>query len=107
MTREITHMKAFMAALDSLGKDPLEIGLIPPTPGVVNQFFNDSSGKGDDGDADARGPWNQGNGIEYVEGPAKPIAEGTATEVVQEIVKATWRGGVTGSQKEPRSRRIV
>src|SRR6201999_764237 len=30
MTREITHLKAFMAALDSMGKDPLQIGLIPP-----------------------------------------------------------------------------
>jgi Mn-containing catalase len=28
MTREITHMKVFMSALESLGKDPLEIGLI-------------------------------------------------------------------------------
>src|SRR5512140_409904 len=30
MTREITHMKAFMAALESMGKSPLEIGLIEP-----------------------------------------------------------------------------
>src|SRR6201999_2370401 len=30
MTREITHLKAFMAALDSMGKDPLQIGLISP-----------------------------------------------------------------------------
>src|ERR1700761_2231308 len=32
MTREITHLRAFMQALDSLGKDPLAIGKIPPTP---------------------------------------------------------------------------
>src|SRR5579871_2028813 len=32
MTREITHMKAFMAALESMGKDPLSVGQIPPTP---------------------------------------------------------------------------
>ena len=38
MTREITHMKAFMAGLESLGKDPLSIGKIPPTPGLVDQF---------------------------------------------------------------------
>ena len=38
MTREITHMRAFMQALDSLGKHPLAIGLIPPTPGIVDQF---------------------------------------------------------------------
>src|SRR3954469_21958731 len=32
MTREITHMKALMLGLQSLGKDPLSIGEIPPTP---------------------------------------------------------------------------
>src|SRR3954464_1104546 len=53
MTREITHMKAFMIALESIGKDPLAVGKIPPTPGVVDQFFNDSTGKGDNGEANA------------------------------------------------------
>ena len=91
MTREITHMKAFMAALESMGKDPLEVGLIPPTPGLVDKYFNDSSGKGDNGEIDARGPWNEGNGFEYVEAPAKPIAEGTQIEVVEEILNATRR----------------
>ena len=52
MTREITHMKAFMIALESLGKDPLSIGQILPTPGVVDQFFNDSTGKGERGARD-------------------------------------------------------
>src|SRR6266404_1278317 len=47
MTREITHMKAFMAALESLGKPALSIGRIPPTPGLVDQYFNDSTGTGD------------------------------------------------------------
>src|ERR1700760_2971641 len=46
MTREITHMKAFMAAFESMGKNPLEVGRIPPTPGLVDQFFNDSTGEG-------------------------------------------------------------
>jgi Mn-containing catalase len=31
-------MKAFMAALDSMGKTPLSIGKIPPTPEIVDQF---------------------------------------------------------------------
>ena len=70
MTREITHMKAFMAALDSMGKDPLSIGKIPPTPGVVDEFYNDSTGEGDDGEMDARGPWNQGDDWKFVEAPA-------------------------------------
>jgi Mn-containing catalase len=106
MTREITHMKAFMAALESMGKDPLAVGEIPPTPGVVDKFFNDSSGRGDDGDADARGPWNEGDGFEYVEAPAKPIAEGTAEEVATEIQNAVRRRGPTRISSQPRSRRM-
>jgi Mn-containing catalase len=70
MTREITHMKAFMLALDSLGKDPLQIGKLPPTPGLVDQYFNESTGDGDFGDHDARGPWNEGKGWKFVESPA-------------------------------------
>jgi len=70
MTREITHMKAFTAALESLGKPPFSIGRIPPTPELVSQYFNDSTGIGDLGEPDARGPWNEGDGWELVEAPA-------------------------------------
>jgi Mn-containing catalase len=61
MTREITHMKAFTAALESLGKERFTIGTRPPTPGLVDEYFNDSTGEGDEGEKDARGPWNRGN----------------------------------------------
>ncbi len=70
MTREITHMKAFTAALESMGKPRFSIGQIPPTRGLVDQFFNDSTGKGEDGEIDARGPWNEGGDWEFVEAPA-------------------------------------
>src|SRR5437588_2710712 len=70
MTREITHMKAFTAALESLGKPRFSIGQIPPSPDLVNQYFNDSSGQGDQGEIDARGPWNQGDEWEFVHAPA-------------------------------------
>ena len=70
MTREITHMKAFTAALESLGRPRFQIGQIPPTPGLVDQFFNDSTGAGEDGEIDARGPWNQGEEWKFVEAPA-------------------------------------
>jgi hypothetical protein len=52
MTREITHMKAFALALDSLSKSAFSVGRIAPTPGLVNQFFNDSTGTGDHGEID-------------------------------------------------------
>ncbi len=67
MTREITHMKAFTAALESLGKDPFSIGKIAPTPGLVDEYFNDSTGVGDEGESDARGPWNEGGKWKIVE----------------------------------------
>ena len=80
MTREITHMKAFTAALESMNKPRFSIGMIPPTPGLVDQFFNDSTGAGEDGEVDARGPWNEGGDWHRVEAPAfqalrSPVAE--------------------------------
>jgi Mn-containing catalase len=63
-------MKAFTAALESLGRPRFHIGQIPPTPGLVDQFFDDSSGVGDDGEVDARGPWNQGDEWQFVEAAA-------------------------------------
>jgi Mn-containing catalase len=69
MTREITHMKAFTQALDGLGKGPLEIGLLPPTPGLVDQFFNDSTGVGDHGTVDVTSTWAEKNGFVPVENP--------------------------------------
>jgi Mn-containing catalase len=70
MTREITHMKAFTFALDSLGRGPFSIGQLPPNPEWVNKYFNDSTGVGDNGATDERGPWNEGDGWEYVQSPA-------------------------------------
>jgi Mn-containing catalase len=70
MTREITHMKAFTAALDSLGKPQFSIGKIPPTPILVDQYFNDSTGAGEDAEIDATGAWNQGGDWVLVEAPA-------------------------------------
>jgi Mn-containing catalase len=70
MTREITHMKAFAAALESMAKTSFTIGRLAPTAGLVDQFFNDSTGHGDHGEIDARGPWNHGEAWEFVEAPA-------------------------------------
>jgi Mn-containing catalase len=70
MTREITHMKAFAAALESMSKPAFSIGRIAPTLGLVNQFFNDSTGSGDRGEIDTRGPWNEGGDWEFMKSPA-------------------------------------
>jgi Mn-containing catalase len=67
MTREITHMKAFQAALDSLEKKPFSIGRLLPTPGIVDEYFNASTGNGSEGDTDMRGPWTNSFGLKLVE----------------------------------------
>jgi Mn-containing catalase len=70
MTREITHMKAFTAALESMGKPAFLIGRIAPTAGLVDQFFNDSTGEVEHGEIDTRGPCNEGGDWEFVQMPA-------------------------------------
>jgi Mn-containing catalase len=77
MTREITHMKTFTAALESLGKAPFSIGKIPPTAVLVDQYFNDSTGVGDEGETDAGGPWNEGGDWKIVE--KEQLEEGVET----------------------------
>jgi Mn-containing catalase len=67
MTREVTHMKAFAAALEGLEKPPFSIGRLAATPKLVNEYFNASTGQGDEGDSDMRGPWQTSFGLHPVE----------------------------------------
>ena len=60
-------MKAFQAALDSLEKSPFSVGLLKPTPGIVDEYFNGSTGDGNEGDSDMRGPWSSSFGLRPVE----------------------------------------
>lgn len=69
MTREITHMKAFGKALESMSKGPLEIGEMPVDDEYVDKYYNDSTGSGDLGE-DHTGPWNSGDEWDVVENPA-------------------------------------
>ena len=80
MTREITHMRAFAVALESMGKPPFVIGKIAPSARLVDQYFNDSTGAGDHGEIDARGPWNQGDSLEYVDAPAFQDVKASVSE---------------------------
>ncbi|WP_298242142.1 DUF892 family protein [uncultured Bradyrhizobium sp.] len=85
MTREITHMKAFALALESMEKPAFSIGRLAPTPGLVDQFFNDSTGAGDHGEIDTRGPWNEGGDWVFTESPAIQAGEpGPASAIVTE-----------------------
>ena len=95
MTREITHMKAFSLALESMGKPAFSIGRIAPTPGLVNQFFNDSTGSGDHGEIDTRGPWNDGADWVFTESPAlQSGAPGADSAIVAESSPVESPGGL-------------
>jgi Mn-containing catalase len=67
MTREITHLKVFTAALESMEKPQFSIGFLKPTPGIVDEYFNASTGDGDEGDSDMRGPWQTSFGLHPVD----------------------------------------
>jgi Mn-containing catalase len=76
MTREITHMKAFAAALDSMEKPRFSVGKIAPSKDLVDQYFNDSTGDGEMGEIDTKGPWNEGDTWQVVDAPAFQEARG-------------------------------
>ena len=92
-------MKAFMLALESMGKPAFSIGRIPPTPGLVDQFFNDSTGVGDRGEPDVRGPWNQGGDWQFVDSPIvqEVVSEKAGTRTDRWRRRYEWR--FTGRQQ--------
>ena len=89
MTREITHLKAFTAALESMEKSPFAIGFLKPTPGIVDEYFNASTGDGDEGETDMRGPWQTSFGLKPVDsqmngGPGLSVGDIHGTEDKEE-----------------------
>ena len=71
LTREISHTKMFMKALDSLGKltDPF-FGDVQPDE-TVDIYYNLSS----NGAKDERGPWNSDENFRYIADPMKEMNE--------------------------------
>jgi Mn-containing catalase len=67
LTREVSHTRMFMKALDSMGKltDPF-FGNVQPDE-TVDIYYNFSQGEGDE-----RGPWNEEPDFRYV---ADPLGE--------------------------------
>lgn len=76
MTREISHMQMFTAALDSIAQN-FPPGVLDADPRVQNVYFNMSNG------ASARGPWNQG------QGPWQKGEEWVYVDDPNEVVRST------------------
>lgn len=73
MTREISHMNMFRAALDDMEED-FPPGVLKGDPRYTHKYFNMSNGE------DVRGPWNEGQGPwakgeqwDYVEDPVEQV----------------------------------
>lgn len=80
LTREISHTKMFMKALESLGKlDEPFFGNVQPDE-TVDLYFNLSS----NGEKDERGPWNSDENFEYI---ADPTNHGKAQAQRQSLNK--------------------
>ena len=96
MSREITHMKAFAAALDSMEKPRFSIGKIAPSKELVDQYFNDSTGEGDMGEIDTTGPWNEGDTWQVVDAPAFAEARNASgrTQIESEASEAADPEGI-------------
>ncbi|MDX1919201.1 MAG: manganese catalase family protein [Candidatus Caenarcaniphilales bacterium] len=88
LTREISHTKVFMKALDSLGKldDPF-FGNVKPDE-TVDLYFNLSSYINDVKTKDERGPWNSEPDFEYVSDPLEKIKTESATAKIKKITMA-------------------
>ena len=55
------------SALDPIEKKPFSIGRLQPTPVLVDEYFNASTGDGSEGDTDIRVPWSSSFGLKPVE----------------------------------------
>jgi len=110
MTREVTHLKAFSATLESLEKSPFSIGRLAVTPGIVDEYFNGSTGDGDEGDTDMRGPWQNSFGLHSVESQMN-VGKGfrLAPSTAYTRTKPRHRGGgcVHSRQDRSSSRQIL
>jgi len=102
MTREITHLKAFSAALESLEKSPFSIGQLKPTPILVDEYFNGSTGEGDEGDSDVQGPWTNSHGMHLVESQMNE-GEGLSIDEVDGKLPGEERGIQDDAPKETTS----
>lgn len=68
MTREVAHQKSFEKALYSMESN-FPPGKMPADPRFASVYFNMSQGPGE-----MRGPWNQGEGWDYVTDREKQMA---------------------------------
>jgi Mn-containing catalase len=69
-THEITHMKASCSASKASACLRCRSAKLEPIPGLVDQYFDDSTGAGENSAVDVTGPWNDESAFRRVDNPA-------------------------------------
>lgn len=77
MTREIAHQLSFEKALHAIQPN-FPQGKLPGMPEFTNVYFNMSQGE-----ANLRGPWNEGEAWDYVENPQPAVDGGDGSASVK------------------------
>ena len=71
---------------------------------LVDQYFNDSTGEGDEGETDTRGPWNEGGDWQIVEVPElKEGVENLEASHGKDSVRGKKEGVISSESKTRRS----
>jgi Mn-containing catalase len=72
--------------------------MLKPTPGLVDEYFNGSTGDGAEGDTDMRGPWTTAHGLKLVESQMNG-GKGLSVEDVDGKIGGEDRGKQDEAQK--------
>lgn len=90
MTREVAHQKSFEKALYAIEPN-FPAGKLPGRPEFADKYYDMSQGD-EEGDGEARGPWNTGEQWEFVSDRAEQMAvdggDGTASVNLSEDEQA-------------------
>ena len=79
-------------------KKPFTVGMLKPTPGIVDEYFNGSTGDGSEGDTDMRGPWTASNGLHLVDSEMVG-GKGLSVETIDGKIDGEDRGKQDDAQK--------
>ena len=69
----------------------------------MNDYYNTSTGAADNGDVDARGPWNEGGDWNYVEEPAFQFGSGSPDDPAQK--QPSNKSGKSASKRSKHGKR--
>ena len=105
MTREIAHYRMFESALDSI-EDNFPPGVLEGDPRFTHRYYNMSNG------ADARGPWNEGNGCwpegqewVYIQDPLEQVLQSHGQVKVDDTPGAAMSVKEAQKMNEKRSKK--